>query len=101
MPYIKRPLGNKLASAYSKVVILEGARAVGKTMLMKQELEPKGYSYFSLANESTYLLAKEDIDTWVKNLPRPAIIDEAQRISNLPLAVKEVVDGTRIHPNSF
>lgn len=101
MPYIKRPLGNKLASAYSKVVILEGARAVGKTMLMKQELEPKGYSYFSLANESTYLLAKEDIGTWVKNLPRPAIIDEAQRISNLPLAVKEVVDGIDANSPQF
>ena len=93
MPYINRPLGKQLANAHSKVVVLEGARAVGKTMLMKKELEPQGFSYFSLANESTYLLAKNDIDSWVQNLPRPVIIDEAQRIASLPLAVKEVADG--------
>lgn len=93
MPYVDRPLGKQLASSHSKVIILEGARAVGKTMLMQKELVPRGFSYYSLANESTFLQAKNDIDSWVQNLPRPVIIDEAQRISSLPLAVKETVDA--------
>ncbi len=92
MPYVDRPLGKQLANAHSKVLILEGARAVGKTMLMQKELVPRGFSYYSLANESTYLQAKNDINAWVQSLPRPAIIDEAQRINSLPLAIKETVD---------
>ena len=61
-------------------------------MLAKKEIVPYGYEYVTLADDATYQLAKTDISTWVRNLPKPVIIDEAQRIEALPLAVKEVVD---------
>lgn len=92
MNYIPRPLGARIVAAHSNVVVLEGARAVGKTMLAKKEIVPYGFEYVTLADEATYQLAKTDISTWVRNLPKPVIIDEAQRIEALPLAVKEVVD---------
>lgn len=92
MSYIPRPLGARIVTAHSNVVVLEGARAVGKTMLAKKEIVPYGYEYVTLADDATYQLAKTDISTWVRNLPKPVIIDEAQRIEELPLAVKEVVD---------
>ncbi len=92
MSYIPRPLGARIVTAHSNVVVLEGARAVGKTMLAKKEIVPYGYEYVTLADDATYQLAKTDISTWVRNLPKPVIIDEAQRIEALPLAVKEVVD---------
>lgn len=92
MSYIPRPLGARIVIAHSNVVVLEGARAVGKTMLAKKEIVPYGYEYVTLADDATYQLAKTDISTWVRNLPKPVIIDEAQRIEALPLAVKEVVD---------
>lgn len=94
MTYIPRPLGQRILDTHSSVIVLEGARAVGKTMLARKELAAKGYEYFSLAKESTYQQAKGDIDFWIRNLPRPVIIDEAQRLKSLPLAVKEIVDET-------
>ena len=92
MNYIPRPLGARIVAAHSNVVVLEGARAVGKTMLAKKEIVPYGFEYVTLADDATYQLAKTDISSWVRNLPKPIIIDEAQRIETLPLAVKEVVD---------
>ena len=38
MSYIPRPLGARIVTAHSNVVVLEGARAVGKTMLAKKEI---------------------------------------------------------------
>ena len=92
--YIARPLGNVLRTCHSKVAILEGARAVGKTSLVKHELESNGYKYYSLADQKTYESALRDVDEWVQTLSLPAIIDEAQRVSDLPLAVKGRIDAT-------
>lgn len=100
MSYIPRPLGARIVAVHSNVVVLEGARAVGKTMLAKKEIVPYGYEYVTLADDATYQLAKTDISSWVRNLPKPVIIDEAQRIEALPLAVKEVVDELGAAPSS-
>lgn len=75
------------------MLILEGARAVGKTTLVRNRLESAGYSYASLADPATLALAKSDQKSWLERLPRPAIIDEAQLLPDLPLLLKEVVDG--------
>lgn len=50
--YITRPLAKQLSNTSRKVVILEGARAVGKTLMMKTELS--GFNYVSLADNGTY-----------------------------------------------
>lgn len=75
------------------MLILEGARAVGKTTLVRNRLESVGYSYTSLADPSTLALARSDQKAWLDRLKRPAIIDEAQLLPDLPLLIKELVDG--------
>lgn len=91
--YISRPLADVLIHAKRKVVILEGARAVGKTMMSERQLMAAGFSYETLADANTYALAKADPAGWLAQLSLPVIIDEAQRIVELPLAVKEMVDA--------
>ncbi|OZG62108.1 ATPase, AAA superfamily [Bifidobacterium hapali] len=90
--YISRPLAQILKQTRAKVLVLEGARAVGKTMLVQRELPE--FHYESLADESTYRYAKHHLRDWLSSLPSGTIIDEAQRISGLPLAIKGIVDST-------
>lgn len=90
--YIERPLAKPILNCRSKVAILEGARAVGKTALVRNELEPKGFTYYSLTDPNTYEFAANNLMTWVNGLKLPAIIDEAQRLPDLPLAIKERID---------
>lgn len=89
--YVTRPLAQVLRQCPSKVAVLEGARAVGKTMLVQTEL-PDGYHYETLADKRTFEYASSHLDEWVDSLPTPCIIDEAQRIPDLPLSVKGVID---------
>ncbi len=90
--YIPRPLGNRILKSKKSVVILEGARAVGKTKLANEELVRNGYRYYTLADTRTYDEAKRDPASWIQSIGTPAVIDEAQRVDGLPLAVKEAVD---------
>ena len=91
--YIARPLAESILHARRKAVILEGARAVGKTMMAQRQLVGVGFSYETLADTNAYELAKTDLHGWLESLNLPVIIDEAQRIRDLPLAVKEIVDA--------
>ena len=90
--YVQRPLAASILACQAKVAIIEGARAVGKTSLAHNELESRGFTYYSLAEQNTYDYASRNLSEWVNGLKLPAIIDEAQRIPDLPLAVKERVD---------
>lgn len=90
--YVQRPLTASILACQSKVAIIEGARAVGKTSLAHNELESRGFAYYSLAEQNTYDYASRNLSEWVNGLKLPAIIDEAQRIPDLPLAIKERVD---------
>ncbi len=74
------------------MLILEGPRAVGKTTLAHVQLEPAGYSYTTLADRATLRFAQHDPEGWLRRLPRPAVIDEAQLLPELPLILKEHVD---------
>ncbi|NQX13717.1 AAA family ATPase [Microbacteriaceae bacterium VKM Ac-2855] len=90
---LHRPIGNTLLTAQgAPVVILEGARAVGKTTLMRNQIEPAGYSYATLADPTTLRFASADPAGWLRQLRRPAIIDEAQLLPDLPILLKEMVD---------
>lgn len=91
--YINRSIASAILKAKRKVVILEGARAVGKTMMAHRQLVSAGYSYETLANENTYVIAQQNLESWLAGLQTPVIIDEAQRIAELPLAIKEFVDA--------
>ncbi|TIH36149.1 DUF4143 domain-containing protein [Subtercola vilae] len=90
---VERLIGGSLLLANGvPVLVLEGARAVGKTTLMRNTMVAAGFSYTSLADPATRRFAMADLAGWLRRLPRPAIIDEAQLIPDLPLLLKEVVD---------
>ena len=75
------------------VTILEGARAVGKTALVRNLVEQGHYDgYENLADPQTRAIALADLPGWVASLPRSAVIDEAQLVPDLPLYLKFVVD---------
>ncbi|KFI53756.1 ATP-binding protein [Bifidobacterium biavatii] len=99
--YIPRPLAAPILQAKRKTVILEGARAVGKTMMANKQLVPSGFSYVTLADENTRQLALADLRGWLNELHIPVIIDEAQRIPELPLEIKEIVDTLSTGSISF
>ena len=92
--YARRLIGNALLQHRTvPVLILEGARAVGKTTMMRKQIVPEtGYSYTSLADRSTLDFASQDLVSWLRQLSHPAIIDEAQLLPQLPVALKELVD---------
>lgn len=75
------------------VVILEGARAVGKTTLLGQ-LHEDGHiaEIVDLSDTTTREAAANDPAMFVRSLERPAAIDEAQLVDSLPVEVKRLTD---------
>ena len=72
-----------------QIIVLEGRRAIGKTRLVRHLQAEKRYSsYQTLLDPLTRELALTDTNGWLRSLPRPAIIDEAQLAPELPLALK-------------
>jgi predicted AAA+ superfamily ATPase len=65
----------------------------GKTFIARKLVELGEWErYETLANSLTLELAKNDLANWLDSLPQTAIIDEAQLLADLPLAVKDLVD---------
>lgn len=80
--------------ASHRVAILEGRRAVGKSSLARHLVESGVYaSYQSLTDPAAAGRVQEDAFRWVRSLRRPAVIDEAQMVPAVSVAVKEIVDG--------
>lgn len=75
-----------------KVVVLEGARAVGKTTVCRQLAEDLGGSYFDLSDEAVRQGFETDPEALLESATTPVIVDEAQLIDSLPLSVKRVAD---------
>lgn len=93
MRSIHRLIGDQLLQQGSApVLILEGARAVGKTTMAKQQLIPRGFDYVDLSDEGVRTRADSDPSGWVDALPARTVIDEAQLVTALPLALKRRVD---------
>ena len=72
----------------ARVVALQGARQVGKSTLARQ----LSGAYYTLDDIGVRAAAELDPQGFVSSLPRGAVIDEVQRVPNLLLAVKQVVD---------
>ena len=72
----------------SPVVLLKGARQVGKSTLAMQIRE----NYVVLDDVSTRVNAKDDPVRFVETLPKPTTIDEIQKVPELLEAIKIVVD---------
>ena len=74
-----------------KVVLVTGARQVGKTTVLKQHLG-NDFNYVSMENPRDYFLAKEDSVLFFESKALPLIIDEVQRVPELFSPIKWVVD---------
>jgi uncharacterized protein len=82
------------ALADTRVVVVLGARQVGKSTLVTQiaKSEPEQRLIITLDDEATRRGAIEDPTGFVADLQGPVAIDEVQRAPDLLLAIKQSVD---------
>lgn len=91
--YIKREIETAIDSMLKqgKVVLVTGARQVGKTTVLKHHLGEE-FDYVSMDNPREYMLAKQDATLFFESKSLPLIIDEVQRVPELFSSVKWIVD---------
>jgi len=83
------------------VVFVAGPRQSGKTTLVKQLITGHPWKYITLDDQTQLTLAKADPVGFIKNLSEKHIaIDEIQRLPELLLTIKQVVDENRL-PGRF
>ena len=92
--YIKRHIEPTIKKALnqSKVVLVTGARQVGKTTCVRELLGD--YTYITLDDENELNLALNDRGLFFRDRKFPLIIDEVQYAGELLRAVKLEVDKT-------
>ena len=85
MEYIKRELERKLIqmNAFFKVILVTGARQVGKTTMLKHLAEGTERSYVSLDNIMARELAQTDPALFFQTYRPPVLIDEVQHAPGL------------------
>ena len=84
------------------VVVLEGGRAVGKSTLCRMMIERHGWtSLIDLSDPGVLETLRLDPLRFLRDLPSPAFIDEAQLVPELPIWVKRVVDERNGRPSQF
>jgi predicted AAA+ superfamily ATPase len=95
MALVRRSIERELRDilSVSRAGAITGARQAGKSTLA-QQLQAAGVvpSYFTLDDEGTRNAAAADPDGFALSLPRPAVIDEVQRVPDLMLSVKQILD---------
>ena len=82
------------ASRHFPVVVVTGARQVGKTTLLR-DISDSDRQYISLDDPFLLKLAKEDPELFLQNHPAPLLIDEIQYAPELLPFIKIRVDGTK------
>jgi uncharacterized protein len=89
---IERQLASKLAAMREKfpVLFLTGPRQSGKTTLLKNIF--KDLPYFSLEEPDLRRFVLSDPRGFLSNLPKGAILDEAQRAPELFSYIQSIVD---------
>ena len=98
--YLTRTMEAKLnyLAEHFPVVIVCGARQVGKTTLLKQMQEKKGeLQYVTLDYPRIRSLAKEDPELFLQQYQPPIIIDEIQYAPELLPYIKIRVDKSGLH----
>ena len=96
MKYLKRAIREDLEEylKYFPVLLISGARQVGKsTLALNLDIE----NYITLDDINIYEMAKNDPKAFIENLKKPVIIDEAQRLPQLMITIKEYIDKDRIN----
>ncbi len=96
MKYLKRFIDEEIKNYlnYFPVLIISGARQVGKSTLA---LHLGIDNYVTLDDINMYQMAKNDPKGFIKYLQKPVIIDEVQRLPQLMITIKEYVDKGRIN----
>lgn len=91
--YISREIETTIdiALTQGKVVLVTGARQVGKTTMLQRHLGDR-FNYVSLEAPQEYALAKQDSTLFFNTKELPLIIDEVQRVPELFSPVKWIVD---------
>ena len=82
------------ASTQFPVVLLTGARQVGKTTVLRHLVEQKR-SYVTLDDPLVLSLAKDDPALFLQRFPPPVLIDEIQYAPELLPLIKMKVDENR------
>ena len=96
MKYINRSIINDLIDyqKYFPVLLISGARQVGKsTLALHLDID----NYVTLDDINIYEMAKNDPKGFIENIGKPVIIDEAQRLPQLMITIKEFIDKDRIN----
>ena len=93
---IRRELENAFleANKFFSVLLLTGARQVGKTTLLKK-IAPRGMNFVSLDPLDMRTKAASDPRLFLSDNPPPVIIDEIQHVPQLLPYIKEIVDSAR------
>lgn len=94
----RRALLNTLLEALSDtpVIFLRGARQSGKSTLVQIIADgPHSARYVTLDNAGILSAAGSDPTGFIAGMDKPVVIDEAQRIPELLLSIKEDVDRHR------
>ncbi|MCL2111913.1 MAG: ATP-binding protein [Clostridiales bacterium] len=94
MGYIHRGMERKFIhmSSFFKVVLVTGARQVGKTTMLRHLAEGEGRSYVTLDNAAARELAKADPVLFFQTYKPPIIIDEVQYAPELFGQIKLICD---------
>src|SRR3954452_1206610 len=82
------------------VVLLNGARQVGKSTLVQTLTEGSPRRYFTLDDSTVLAAVSRDPAGFVAGLGGPVILDEVQRAPEMFLALKASVDQDR-RPGRF
>lgn len=98
--YIKRSIENaalRLSEAFP-VILITGARQVGKTTLLKQLAKGSNRKYVTLDDPSALAIARTCPDLFIQRYSPPVIIDEIQYAPKLLTYIKIYVDA---HPEEY
>jgi predicted AAA+ superfamily ATPase len=77
----------------TRVVVVLGARQVGKSTLVQKIADERGaMPVLTLDDQATRTAAGQDPTGFVADLSTPVVLDEAQRIPDVLLAIKQRVD---------
>ena len=98
----RRNIQNRLTGALSDspVVLLNGARQVGKSTLAQQIVKREKGSYFTMDDATLLAAATSDPPGFISGLDGFTVIDEVQKVPGLFPAIKMEVDGNR-QPGRF